>query len=96
VSKEGIFVATRHFEHASLGAIPEPLLPLNLLMSGFAAPLRLLRPQQSEDAVREKAWYAEEEVETSNIGRCIRWAFAIEAGAVLVVFVVWAGWRLLF
>ncbi len=88
-------MATRHFDYASLGAIPESLSPLNLLMSGFAAPLRLLRPQQSEIAIREKALNAGEEVETSNMGRCIRWAFALEAGAALVVFAVWAACRLL-
>jgi len=88
-------MATRHFDHASLGAIPESLTPLNLLMSGFAAPLKLVRPQQPEIAVREKAWNAADEVETSNIGRCIRWAFALEAGAAVVVFAVWAACRLL-
>jgi hypothetical protein len=87
-------MATRHFDHASLGACPESLLPLNLLMSGFAAPLKLLRPQPSEIRSRETAWMPAREVETGNIGRCIRWAFAIEGASALAALAVWALWRL--
>jgi hypothetical protein len=81
-------MATRHFDNASLGAVPEPLLPFNLLMSGYAAPLRLIRPQQPEAADGEEQWSGSEE--SGNIGRCIRWAFAIEGGAAVAIYAVWS------
>jgi hypothetical protein len=82
-------MATRHFDNASLGAVPESLLPHWLLMSGYAAPLRYVRAQRAAIANRDENWAF---AESGNIGRCIRWAFAIEGGVALVI---WALIRLI-
>jgi hypothetical protein len=87
-------MATRHFDNASLGAVPESLLPFSLLMSGYAAPLRLIRQHQPDAADREEQGYGST-VESGNIGRCIRWAFAIEGGAAAAVCAIWALCRLI-
>jgi hypothetical protein len=81
-------MATRHFDNASLGAFPESLLPVNLLMSGHAAPLRLVRSQAATPTSFRSAPLTSTEVEASNIGRCIRWVLAIEGGAALVIWAV--------
>jgi hypothetical protein len=88
-------MATRHFDKAAVGTIPKPFLPFSLLMSGFAAPLRLVHPQHSEAAGREADWPTSAFVDSGNIGRCVRWAFVIEAGAALAICTIWALCRLL-
>jgi hypothetical protein len=85
-------MATRHFDNASLGAFPESIFARTLLMSGYAAPLRLIRPLPGESGFRQRR---ASEVDTNNIGRCVRWAFAIEGGAALAVYAIWALVRLL-
>jgi hypothetical protein len=85
-------MATRHFETAPLGIHPDSLLSSTLLMSGLAAPLRLTltRAQQTERESRGALWQEPEEMDISNIGRCIRWALAIEGGAAALIFAGWA------
>jgi hypothetical protein len=85
-------MATRQFDNASLGAFPESIFARTLLMSGCAAPLRLIRPLPAESEFRQRP---APEVDTNNIGRCIRWAFAIEGVAALAVYAVWALVRML-
>ena len=82
-------MATRHFENASMGAFSESLLPLSLLMSGHAARLSLIRPQAKAIPFRWDSPPAPREVETGNIGRCLRWALAIEGAAAVAVYAVW-------
>jgi hypothetical protein len=86
-------MATRHFENAQLGILPDSLISSTLLMSGYASPLRLSRPQQAEanNLTSEKPGAAE--LDVNNIGRCIRWAFAIEGGVAALIFAGWAVWR---
>lgn len=79
-------MATRHFDNASLGRFPESLLPVNLWMSGHAAPLRLVGAQQQTLAGRRGVPAGPE---AGNIGRCIRWAFALEGGAALLIYAAW-------
>jgi hypothetical protein len=87
-------MATRHFDKASLGAIPESAMPFSLLMSGYATPLRLILAEQPERAGREPVRRDASDAEWGNIGRGVRWAFAIEGGAALAICAVWALWRL--
>jgi hypothetical protein len=86
-------MAARHFENAQLGILPDSLISSTLLMSGYAAPLRLTRPQPAESSSRISEGPALEVVDVNNIGRCIRWAFAIEGGVAALVFAGWAVWR---
>jgi len=93
-------MATRHFDNASLGAIPESLLPFSLLMKGYTTPLRLIGPQQAARSRRreeraESPAVAAAAAEAGNIGRGIRWAFALEGGAALLIGAIWALCRLL-
>jgi len=81
-------MATRHFDNASLGTVPESFLPFSLLMRGYATPLRLIRPRQSEKAGREQL-PAPTVAESGDIGRCLRWAFAIEGGAAAAICAIW-------
>jgi len=80
-------MATRHFDN--LGTLP--VLSSTLLMSGCTAPLRLVVHQQTDlrDLDRSAA-----EDDCGNMGRCLRWAFAIEGGAALVIYALWQLWRL--
>ncbi len=82
-------MATRHFDN--LGTLPVP--SSTLLMSGYAAPLRLSLPQAPGsdlcDPQRTPA-----EVDWSSMGRCLRWAFTIEGGAALAAYALWQLWRL--
>jgi hypothetical protein len=88
-------MATRHFENAQLGILPDSLYSSALLMSGYAAPLRLTHPQQIAAEDRSNAWPAPAELDVNNIGRCIRWAFAIEGGVAALILAGWALWRIL-
>jgi hypothetical protein len=90
-------MATRHFENAHLGILPDSLLSSTLLMSGYAAPLRLTRARQAEPRQDVTRKFGAErpalaEMDVNNIGRCIRWAFAIEGGVAALIL---AGWALL-
>ena len=87
-------MATRHFDKTGVGVFPESLLPSTFLMSGYAAPLRLIRPQYPATGAEQCACGTSSNLEVSNIGRCIRWAVAIEGGAALVVYATWAVLRL--
>jgi hypothetical protein len=89
-------MTTRHFENAPLGIHPDSLLSSTLLMSGYAAPLRLTmtRTQQTERDNRGDSMQAPAEMDVNNIGRCIRWALAIEGGAVALICVGWALFRI--
>ena len=80
-------MATRHFDN--LGSLPA--LSSTLLMSGFAAPLRLVLPKQTDVRDLDRA---PAEDDCGDMGRCIRWAFAIEGGAALLVYALWQIWRL--
>ena len=86
-------MAARHFENAQLGILPDSLISSTLLMSGYAAPLRLTRPQYVQSSSRISERPALETVDVNNIGRCIRWAFAIEGGVAALIFAGWAVWR---
>jgi hypothetical protein len=88
-------MAARHFENAQLGIFPDSLISSTLLMSGYAAPLRLSLPQHAEPQRAEPGNRATDrpplaEVDVNNIGRCIRWAFAIEGGVAALIFAGWA------
>lgn len=85
-------MATRHFDNASLGAFSESMFASSLLMSGYAAPLRLIRPLQTATIPSPRP---DAEPDAGNIGRCIRWAFAVEGVAALAVCAIWAMVRLL-
>ena len=87
-------MATRHFDNATLGAIPESLLPHSLLMNGYATPLRLIRTEEAKEVLTEEAWPTPGIADSGNIGRCLRWALAIEGGAVLLICAIWALSRL--
>jgi hypothetical protein len=87
-------MATRHFENAHLGILPDSLLSSTLLMNGYAAPLRLTDAQQADRENSKSALLAPQGLEVNNIGRCIRWAFAIEGGVAALIFAGWALWRL--
>ena len=87
-------MATRHFENAHLGILPDSLLSSTLLMSGYAAPLRLTRAEQASPQERTSDAQAAAEFEVNDIGRCIRWAFAIEGGVAALIFAGWALWRI--
>lgn len=89
-------MATRHFENAQLGILPDSLISSTLLMSGYAAPLRLSRPHRAEARNRTSQWPALAEVDVNNIGRCIRWAFAIEGGVAALILASWAMWHFWF
>ncbi len=89
-------MAARHFENAPLGILPDSLISSTLLMSGYAAPLRLTRPQQAEARNRTSDKVVPAELDVNNIGRCIRWAFAIEGGVAALIFAGWAVWRFWF
>lgn len=82
-------MATRHFDN--LGSLP--VLPSTVLMSGCAAPLRLVLPQQPGSEVRDSE-RSPTEVDWDSMGRCLRWGFAIEGGAALVIYALWQLWRL--
>jgi hypothetical protein len=86
-------MATRHFENAHLGMLPDSLYSSTLLMNGFAAPLRLTRAQQAEPENVKTEMPALADMAVNNIGRCIRWAFAIEGGVAALIFAGWAVWR---
>jgi hypothetical protein len=89
-------MATRHFENAQLGILPDSLISSTLLMSGYAAPLRLSRPRQAEARSRTSEMPVLAEVDVNNIGRCIRWAFAIEGGVAALIVAGWAMWHFWF
>jgi hypothetical protein len=84
-------MATRHFDDASLGAFPESIFASTLLMSGYSAPLRLIRPLPAATALRGQQPL---EADTNNMGRCIRWALAIEGGTALAIYAIYVLVRL--
>jgi hypothetical protein len=83
-------MATRHFENASLATLSDSILSSALLMDGFPAPLRLTHVEQPGTEVRQEPFPPPAVVEFSNIGKCIRWAFAVEGGAAVAVYAIWA------
>jgi hypothetical protein len=89
VSKEGVNMATRHFENASLATLSDSILSSSLLMDGFPAPLRLTHVEQPGTEMHEGAIPPPAAVEFSNIGKCVRWAFAIEGGVAVLAYTIW-------
>jgi hypothetical protein len=82
-------MATRHFENASLATFSDSNLSSTLLMDGFPAPLRLTHVGQPGTEPREGSFSPPAVAEFSNIGRCVRWAFAMEGGAAVVLYAIW-------
>jgi hypothetical protein len=83
-------MATQYLENSSLATLSDASFSSTLLMDGFSAPLRLTRVEQPGTEIREGAFPPPAAIEFSNIGRCVRWAFAIEGGAAVLVYAVWA------
>jgi hypothetical protein len=83
-------MATRHFENSSLAALSDSILSSTLLMDGFPAPLRLTHVEQPGTGISDGVVPPPAVVEFTNIGKCIRWAFATEGGAALLIYAVWA------
>jgi hypothetical protein len=82
-------MATRYFESSSLATLSDSFLSSTLLMDGFPAPLRLTRAEQPGTEIREDAFPPPAVVEFTNIGRCIRWGFALEGGVAVLAYAVW-------
>jgi hypothetical protein len=95
VSKEGVNVATRHFEQSRMAPSSESLLSQATLMSGYAAPLRLARIYNTAAFRQNLNWQEEAAADFEALRRGVRWAFAIEGGTALLICAVWYLWRLL-
>lgn len=93
VSKEGVPMATRHFESSNAATFSESVLS-TLLMSGYSAPLRLARVVEPAGIVSSAEWRQEAIEDLHALGRGVRWAFAIEGGFGLLIYAVWCFWHL--
>jgi len=88
VPEEGEFVTARNLSNATLQ--PEALSWPSILPSGSDAPLRLIRPRRQVSEARVEALAFPAELDLNNIGRCLRWAVAIEGGTALLICAIWA------
>lgn len=82
-------MATQHLTNPTFGTLPRPQFSSAILRSGCAAPLKLFLPAQPGAEVQEQVLPLPAEVECNRIGRCLRWALAIEGGAALLIYALW-------
>ena len=88
-------MATQYFENASLATLSDSMLSSTLLMDGFPAPLHLTHVEQPGTEIGEGSLQLQPPAvsEFSNIGRCVRWAFAVEGGVAVLAYAAWALWH---
>jgi hypothetical protein len=94
VSKEGVIMATRHFDKAKLAEPSDRMLFSTKLMYGYAAPLRKMPGLDQQRLPPGVASGQEAVADLHALGRGLRWAFAIEGGAALLFYAAWCLWRL--
>ena len=95
MSKEGVKLATRHFENSpAFSGLLSPASPPKL-MSGSAAPLRLARLYDLGAFHSELDRHREAAEDLYALARGVRWAFAIEGGTALLIYAVWHLWQIL-
>jgi hypothetical protein len=87
-------MATRHFEKSQAAAFPGSLSS-KVFLSGYAAPLRLAHVYDAGALRQNPEWHQQAVVDLHALGRGVRWAFAIEGGAALLIYAIWSLWRLL-
>jgi hypothetical protein len=88
-------MATRHFDNASLADSSEYFLISSNQVARFAPPFRQAPGYNERRTPLPGSMSQVAVADTHALARGVRWAFAIEGGAALLIYAAWYLWHLL-